>query len=711
MLLMVMTAAVFSPVLFHEFINYDDTDYITENPKVLSGWTKEGLAWAFKTRLHAHWHPLTWLSHMTDYALFGSNPMGHHLTSLLLHLANTVILFWVFYRMTGAVYQSAFMAALFAIHPLHVETVAWTADRKDVLCAFFWLTGLWLYVRYTEKPTVPRYLLIIMVFVLSLMAKSMAVTLPLVLLILDFWPLNRFEPNRNNTLKTIKNARISRLTHSPLFARIAEKAILFILLIAGAGAAIGVMRHELPSLKTFIKIMPSQVHISNALISYVSYMGKMLRPVDLSIVYPYFTNIPLLYAAGAGMLLAALTVLFFRKRITYPYLWAGWLWYLVTLLPAVGIIKSGPHSPADRYTYLPIIGLFIIIAWGIPDMFSKWKKKNVILAIMATATLIVLAVLSWIQVGHWKNSETVFKHAIRTNPYNWIAHNNLGNTLARRGKIDEAIFYYNASLSIKPNNAKAQNNMGAVLIRKGKIDEAVDHLGKAITLKPRFPEARYNMGDALARKGKYEEAARHFKKALKYKPEDAAIWLNLGVVYDRTGETEKALKFFSLVLQQHPDNYDALHNMGVVLAGQGKTDEAISSFNKALQVAPDSEDTRYLLAKALFYKGKTTEAADHFAAILRRNPDHLQAHMKLGDIAMMSGDLVDAQKHYGEAVRIDPEFAGAHNNLGVTLAGMGKIEEAAVNFEEAVRLDPEFPGAKKNLERALRLSGESPKPQ
>jgi protein O-mannosyl-transferase len=708
LLILAMTAAVFSPVLFHDFINYDDKDYITQNPTIVSGWTTEGVVWAFTSRLHGHWHPLTWLSHMTDYQLFGANPMGHHLTSLLLHLAGTGVLFLLLFRMTGAVYKSAFVAALFAIHPLHVETVAWTADRKDVLCAFFFLSGLWLYLRYTEKPGIFRYLAIVLCFVLALMAKSMAVTLPLVLLILDFWPLNRFESKPDNASKASGFGRMRRLMNTPLATRITEKGVLFILLITGAGAAIGAMRHELPSLKMLIKILPSQVHLSNAMVSYVSYMGKMIWPVNLSIVYPYFTRIPLPYIASAGTLLVVLTILFFRKRRPYPYLWAGWLWYMVTLLPAVGIIKSGPHAPADRYTYLPLIGLFIMIAWGVPELFSKVKKKNAVLFSAGVATILLFAVISSIQLGHWKNSETVFRHAIGVNPYNWIAHNNLGNTLARQGDIDQAVIQYKTALSIKPDNAKALNNMGAVLIRKGKADEAVDFLEKAVKLKSRFPEARYNLGDALARQGEYARAAKHLKKALKYRPDDTATCLTLGVVYERMGERGRALKFFNRVLEKNTGHYGALHNKGVVLAGLGRMDEAVSSLNKALKVKPTSEDTRLFLAETLFYMKEKTAAAGHYETLLKLHPGHLQAHMKLGDISMMEGNLINAQKHYAAAVDIKPDVAGTHNNLGVTLARMGKMEEAVRHFSKAVELDPDFPGAKKNLNRAMRLVGKPP---
>ena len=706
--LVVLTAALFSPVLTHDFINYDDTDYITENPKVTSGWTREGLIWAFTSRLHGHWHPLTWLSHMTDYHIFGAHPAGHHFVSLLLHLANTLILFLFFNRITGALWKSAFLSALFAIHPLHVESVAWTADRKDILCAFFWMVSLWLYYRYTQRPSVGRYGLLVLGFVSALASKSMAVTLPFVLLLIDYWPLNRFaQPNAVRPQKA-EMRWVAGLIRSRFFALAIEKTALFVLLLIAVLITLAAMRYEAPSLKWVVKILPSQVHVSNALISYVSYIGKMFWPADLSIAYPYFINIPVKNTAAAGIFLVGVTVFAWRMRLKKPYLFVGWLWYLITLLPAVGLIKSGPHAPADRYTYLPLIGLFIILTWAIPDVTKRWRNRNIIIAFMAIVVLSIMATWTVFQLGYWKNSETLFRRAVAISDINWIAHNNLGNALARQGRLDEAIFHYQKSLGVKPDNAKAQNNLGAVLTRKGRTKEAIFHLQNALDLKPRFFEARFNMADALTRQGEYKEAAIYFEKALRLKPDDTATLLNFGVVRDRMGDSEKAMALFNRVLENDPENYDALYNIGAISGARGQISDALTYLNRALAVKPESEDAHYLAAEAYFQKNDLKRAAAHFTRTTAINPQNLDAQMKLGDIAMNTGDLAEAESRYTAALSIKPDFAGAHNNLGVTYARLGDMEKAVKHFSEAVRLDPNFPGAQKNLERALSAGGGYP---
>lgn len=444
LLLVVLTLAVFAQTLWHDFIRLDDDVYITLNEQVLQyGLSRATIWWALTTKYNANWHPLTWISYLTDAELFEFEPWGYHLTNLLLHVANVLLLFLVLSRMTGSVWKSAFVAALFAIHPLHVESVAWVAERKDVLSTFLWLLTMWAYVRYTERASMTRQLALWAVFALGLMAKPMLVTLPLVLLLLDYWPLGRTSKTRFLDLVWEK---------LPIFGfSLASCIITF--QAQSAGGAVGA-----------VQLFTPLIRANNAVVAYVSYMLKTIVPIRLSVYYPHFGPfIPVWQVVGSALILTAITVLVVRAARTRRYLPVGWFWYLVTLVPVIGIVQVGSQAMADRYTYVPLIGLFIIAAWGIPDIV----KRSQILRVPAVIVILLLAAVAARQASYWKDSVTLFEHGISVTQHNSVLHADLGLALRDLNRNDEAIAHYEEALRINPRFAEAHNNLAVALYFKG----------------------------------------------------------------------------------------------------------------------------------------------------------------------------------------------------------------------------------------------------
>jgi len=444
--LMILTFATFEQVRTYDFINYDDNRYITENQHVQSGLTLEGVTWAFTTTHAANWHPLTWLSHMLDCQLYGLNPSGHHLTNLVFHIASTLLLFLVLERMTGALWRSAFVAALFALHPLHVESVAWAAERKDVLSTFFWMLTMWTYVHYVERPGFNRYLLVLLSFVLGLLSKPMLVTLPFVLLLVDYWPLGRFQfgrlsgDRRSHTPKSSdtgdQKSIVLRLIREkvPFFVLCAISSILTIFAQQKIGALGSLESYTLGS------------RIANASVSYVRYIEKMVWPRHLAVLYPYQQMLPIWKVLGSGLLLVGVSVLVIRAVRKHPYLGVGWFWYLGTLIPVIGLVQVGKQAMADRYTYVPLIGLFVMIAWGVPDLLAGWRFRKVVLSISTGLLLSLLMIVTNLQVKHWQNDITLFEHTLAATSNNFIIHYNLGVAFDRQGKTQEAIAHFAEAL-------------------------------------------------------------------------------------------------------------------------------------------------------------------------------------------------------------------------------------------------------------------------
>jgi protein O-mannosyl-transferase len=524
--LTVATLMVYWPVGSHEFINYDDAQYVTDNSHVTTGLTRDNIVWAFTATHEANWHPLTWLSHMADCELYGLNPTGHHLTSLFLHLLNALLLFLLLTRMTGALWRSAFVAALFALHPLHVESVAWVAERKDVLSALFWMLTLLAYTGYVARPARWKYLLALCAFAFGLMAKPMLVTLPFVLLLLDYWPLGRI---RNGKAAEIPpqagSARIYFIQTKSIPRLIWEKVPFIVLSVVSSVITI-IAQHKDGAVASTIELsLPRRV--GNALVSYADYIGKMIWPHRLAVFYPFPLSLPLWKVAGSTVLLVGLSITVFRARRRAPWFMVGWLWFVGTLVPVIGLVQVGFQSMADRYTYLPLIGLFIVIAWGFPDLLRGWRHQHIALVLSAVLVLSGLASYTRRQLDNWKDSVTLFTHALQVTSSNFTAQYNLGSALERLGKYNEAVPHLTMAIRLRPDVAGTYYILGNVLYYQGKLDEAVSHYQWAIRIKPSYGYAHNNLGVALVRQGKLEEAINHYAEALRINPSDAEARQNL----------------------------------------------------------------------------------------------------------------------------------------------------------------------------------------
>ena len=628
--LVVATLLVFWPVLNSEFINLDDRVYVTNNPNVQQGLTLENVIWAFTDTSAGFWHPLTWLSHMLDCQLFGLNPGVHHLTNLLFHLANTLLLFWVLSRMTGRPWASTFIAALFALHPLHVESVAWVSERKDVLSTFFWILTMGLYLRYVEQPGIHRYLLVLLSFTLGLMSKAMLVTLPFVLLLLDYWPLGRFLFKQDSKSSLLPAPGIAHHQGLSLFHLVREKIPLWIL--SGTWCVLTFFAEKSSGAIGGLETIPLGTRLANAISSYGLYLERMIWPRNLAVYYPFPDMVPTGQVVLGGILLLGISFLAIRWVQTRPYLLVGWLWYLGTLVPVIGLVPVGSHAMADRYTYVPLIGPFIMIALAGSDFLMGWRHRKIALAVSAGLALFFFSVTTRQQVALWQNSITLFEHTLSVTTGNTIIHNNLGNVLQRQGKIQEAAAHYTKALQSNRKYAEPYNNLGTALDQQGKTQEAVAHYTKALQINPNYAEPHINLGIILAQQGKIQEAAAHFTKALQIKPNDARGYDNMGTLLAQQGKTQEAAAHFTKALQINPNYAEPHINLGIILAQQGKTQEAAAHFTKALQIKPNDAEAHYNLGIFLKQQGKIREAASHYTQALRIKPDFAKARNSLKNL-------------------------------------------------------------------------------
>ena len=698
-LLAVVTLAVYLPVARHGYVNYDDSDYVTSNAQVQSGLKWENVVWAFQSGHASNWHPLTWISHMLDIQLFGQNPGVHHLVSVAMHIANTLLLFLLLRRITGlrhagvqgcapagcvsglpdsktsvtasatqvgALWRSYLVAALFALHPLHVESVAWVSERKDVLSGFFFLLTLLAYARYaqcrmqnaecritqhaarnTDEGSLITdhrslfYLLSLVLFALGLMSKPMLVTVPFVLLLLDYWPLQRW--------RQIAPWRL-----------VAEKAPFFLLAVGSCVVTFMVQRRG-GAVSTVLSL---GARIANALVSYVRYLGKTFLPNDLSVLYPHPGHWPMWQViACAAVLLAVLAAVLWLAR-SRPYLPMGWLWFCGMLVPVIGLVQVGIQSMADRYTYLPLIGLFIILVWGLADLVPPRPWRAQALTVASVFLCLACALLTWRQVGIWRDSEALFRNAVRVTRDNYLAYNNLGFYLWGQGRKTEAIEYYRLALKINPAYEDALNNLGYALADQKKFLEAIPLYEAALRVRPRHAEVHNNLGNALSETGRIDEAINHYQ----------------------------------IVLEQNPNHADAHNNLGIALAMKNRLDEAITHFRAAIRAKPDYASAHSNLGNAFAVQHKLEEAIQEYQEALRLKPADAQAHNNLGNALAEQGKLPEAIEHYREALRLNADNPEAHFNLGMSLLRLGQRDEAARHFTEALRLKPNYADARKQLE-------------
>jgi tetratricopeptide (TPR) repeat protein len=577
-------------VVGHQFITLDDDAYITENGMVNRGVTFAAIAWAFTTFDQGNWHPLTWIAHMIDSQLFGMNAGGHLLVNALIHVANTLLVFWFLFRTTHARWPSALVAALFAFHPLHVESVAWAAERKDTLSTFFGLLSLIAYVRYAEAHSIGRYAWVAITLALGLLAKPMLVTWPFVMLLLDYWPLRRFEVTSRKKAAT------------NVWPLLREKLLLFALVAASAVITSLAQSHG-GAVRSFQEF-PVALRLANALVSYVKYILLTFWPNDLAVYYPYTTaGTPAWQIICAAFLLIGITALCFFQRKIRPYLVVGWLWFLGTLVPVIGIVQVGGQTMADRYFYIPSIGLFIVIAFGFAAVARSWRVALSLRTGTALAILLILATLTNAQIHRWSDSFTLFKHTLAVTPPNLMIENNLGSALSRSGLHDEAGAHYEKALEIIPAHYESLLydtllNMGITRFYQNRLPEAIEYCQSALRLRPDAPKAHDLLGMALAMQGHGEAALDEMRHAAELAPNDAEIQKDLGVTLARLGRIPESIDHFHAALRLNPYNASAHNNLGLSLLESGKPGESIPEFEAALRLNPELQGAADNLRRA-----------------------------------------------------------------------------------------------------------------
>jgi len=616
LVMIALILVIYWPVQSYDFINYDDHGYVTSNNIVQAGFTCNSFREAFSKNYLGNLHPLTMLSHMLDWQLFGPRAGGHHWTNVIIHILNTFLLFLLFNKLTGAMWRSAFIAVLFAIHPINVESVAWISERKNVLSTFFWIATMLFYVRYVRFPSWKRYLPVVIGFALGLMSKPMLVTLPFTLLLLDYWPLGRMkikqqlEDQTNETTgDTLRKKRILFL--------VLEKVPLFILSAIFSYLTLFAQKNvgALSSLQSF----PLLYRLGNAVISYLLYIRKMFWPFDLAAFYPLNYNISLWQVVLSSVLLIVVTIsvcTYFRKL---PYLLMGWLWYLGTLVPVIGIVQVGDQAMADRYAYIPFIGLFIMLTWGTFDILKKYFSSKITL-IIALSVIVALTIASRRQVQYWQNTFTLFSHALNVTQNNYVAHSNVAGELLMQNKVNEAIIHCEKALSLNPNNYNALVRIARAYDLLGENNKAIDALRRAIKVHPEYAKAYNDLCILLLKAGKVQDAMKEYRKAVE--------------------------------LSSNEDNLEFHYNFGNILAAQGYYDEAIIQYNQVLRIQPHNAVVHFNLAILLLRQEKTDDALNHFQEAIKIQPQYAKAHYQLSLILKQKGLTEEANRHYQEAIRL-----------------------------------------------------------
>lgn len=630
---LLLTAAVYAQVRGFGFMPVDDAVYVSGNGYVRNGPTAQSLLWALTSREVFNWHPLTWLSHMLDCRFYGLDAGKHHITSLLFHLANTLLLFIALKRMTGAVWRSTFVAALFALHPLHVESVAWIAERKDVLSTFFWMLTVLAYAYYAEKPKISRYVLVAIAFALGLMAKPMLVSLPVVLLLLDYWPLRRSDAGWKRLV----------LEKTPLFALSLGSCVMTFIAQRGGGAV------------GELNAYPLTVRIANSLFAYADYLAKMVVPINLSPMYPHpGSNLPAWTVVAPGAILFALTTASIAMRRRAPHLIVGWLIYLISLLPVIGLVQVGLQGMADRYTYIPLIGVFIAIAWIVPETLRGLLQRNgpVVLGTAGTLTILVLSVAAANQAGTWKNGGSYIRQMLRATQDSELARSQQADYLNQIGRPVEA-----------------EAKMAAVVR---------DY--------PRLARARISHASTLSILRRFKEANSELREAVRLNPRSAAAYSYFGLSYLDTGMPTEALKWCRKAVNMAPDTAQWHVNLARVLAALRRPDEAISEYRRALETRPDTPTAERDLGVLLYLKQDTVGGVEHLRRAVLNDPNEPMSQFLLGAALRRAGENEQAIDHLSEAVRLQPTMADAHGELAMALDGAGRNEEARAELEIARKL-------------------------
>jgi len=712
----------FFPSLRGDFIDFDDYAYVTGNTHI--DFTPGNLALALTHGEAGYWHPLTMWSLMLDHQLYGLNPWGYHLTNVLLHAVNTVLLFLVLRRMTGALWRSLMLAGLFGLHPLRVESVAWICERKDVLSVLFWMLTLWAYVRYAQgrsrvEPSSlcstapmsressagssslaldPRrwnldYGLALVFFAMGLMSKPMVVTLPFVLLLLDYWPLARW-PRQN------------------LRGLVVEK-IPFFLLSAIFCVVTYVVQKNFGMLKELASVsvpLSCGARLDNALVAYGRYLGKLFCPVNLCAFYPHPGHWPSKPVVLASLLILSISVFACVVRRRWPYCLTGWFWYLGTLVPAIGLVQVGSQSMADRFSYIPSIGILMVLVWGMHQITKGWRHQGILLGVAGGALVLACIILTRHQIAYWEDGVTVWRRAVAVTENNYDAHNRLGRALSMQKRYDEAIREFQEAARLNPGFAEAYNSLGHITSSLGRVAEAVVYYQRALAVRPYYVAVHNSFGELLRQEGRLDEAIDHFRKAVESEPNIAISQNNLGYALSLKGRPDEALAHFQKAVDLDPDNQIFQYNFGSFLLQRGRVDAAIGHFRSALKLQPDDAKIHYDLGRALLSKEQPDEAIHELQTAARLSPDQAEAHANLGYAFVKQGRFDEAIHEFQEAVRLKPDLAEAHGNLGFVLTKQGRLDEAIHEFREAVRLKPGDLEASNDLVIAVGMKEKQPQP-
>ena len=628
----------FLPAINNAFIGYDDPLYVTENGHVQQGVTWQSIGWALASTEAANWHPLTWISHILDCQLYGVQAWGHHLTSLILHAMSTVLLFTLLKKATDGPIRSFVVALFFGLHPLRVESVAWVAERKDVLSTLFWVLTLHSYVAYVKsKAQVPqttdsrvglKYALTLVLFALGLMSKPMVVTLPFVLLLLDFWPLKRI--------------RLASLGESGMTMRAVVREKIPFFLLAGCMCIVTFLAQRAGG--AIVSELTLAARVENALISYCRYLGKLFWPTELAAFYPPINHWGWESVAGAALLLACITIVAVVLRRNQPWVLVGWCWFVGTLVPVIGFVPAGEQSMADRYTYIPSIGVLVAVVWGAAELINKFSMRAegryaVVAGLLATSSiatsLVVCSTLTRKQTNYWRDTETLFRHAIEVTSNNYVAHNNVGTALERQGRAAEAILEFQEALRAKPNYAEAYDNLGVALGEAGRPQEALDSYTRAVQLKPEYADPHNNSGTVLEKLGRFDEAIREYKTALRIRPDYADAHNNLGTVFGQQGRFDEAITEFREVLRLQPYSADAHNNLGVALEAKGQVNLAIAEFKQAVRLDRNYARAHFNLGSALAKVGQLDASLDELQRALNLKSDYTAAQTNLAAVREM----------------------------------------------------------------------------
>ncbi|HEY3490931.1 MAG TPA: tetratricopeptide repeat protein [Candidatus Deferrimicrobiaceae bacterium] len=607
--LALLVTLLYFRVAHFPFIQVDDTEYVIENQAVHRGLTAGNLAWAFTTFDNANWHPLTWLSYMADVSLFGVNPGGHHLVNLLFHLANTLLLFDLFRRLTGKIWESGLVAALFAVHPLHVESVVWIAERKDVLSTFFFFATMRVYLRYAAFPGAAGYAAVLGSFALGLLSKPMLVTLPFCLLLIDYWPLERL---------TVASARRLLLEKVPLFALSAAGSVLTIL-AQREGAAIGSLVH-----------FPFGIRVGNAVVAYVDYLSKAIVPVGLSVFYPHpMGTLSPVRVAVSGILLATMTVLAVVAGRKRRWLAVGWFWYIGTLVPVIGLVQVGTQAMADRYTYIPLVGFFLILAWGGSELAGRLRMPHRMVAGGVLAWILALCACTWNQVAYWRGVGPLFARAVEVTEGNAFAHTVLGAAAFEQGSDNAAIRHLEEALRIHPDFPDAHLNLGLVYERQGKLGAAEAQLREAVRLFPDDAKANFNLWRVLRKLGRAEEPPSRWPEPDGRSGKGAAEHDRAGLYLAGLGKFEEAAEQFRQALRANPDDADASYNLGLAYVKLGRDAESVPWFERAVKHDARDVAARFSLASVYYRLGRIPESVREYEALSRLNPGDNEVRARL----------------------------------------------------------------------------------